>query len=67
MFNKDKFEGMLKNHSTTKQQLADYLGISKSYLYRKIKESGNFNVKEISFMINFFGREETLDCLFYCE
>ena len=67
MFNKNKFEAMLLKRNVSKDELADFLGISKSYLYRKIKNSGDFNVKEISLMIGFFGKEEVVDCLFDCD
>lgn len=67
MFNKNKFEALLKLHNISKDELADFLGISKSYLYRKIREGGDFTVKEIGLMIGFFGKEEVLDSLFDCD
>jgi len=67
MFNKNKFEAMLLNHSVSKKDLAYYLNISISYLYKKISNGGDFNVEEIRLMTNLFGRNEVLDCLFDCE
>ena len=67
MFNKNGFTAMLLRHNVNKDELSNYLGISKSYLYRKISNSGDFTKEEIDLMINLFGREEVLDCLFSCQ
>lgn len=67
MFNKDKFNAMLLNKSVTKEDLAEYLGIDISTLYRIIKHDGNFNATQIRMMIDFFGREAVLGCLFCYE
>ena len=67
MFNKNKFEAMLLNHNVSKQQLADYLGIKKYTLLRRIKNSGNFTTDEIRQLINVFSREEVFGCLFDCQ
>lgn len=67
MFNKNKFEAMLLKHNTSKKDLALYLNISISYLYKKISNGGDFNVEEIRLMTNLFGRNEVLDCLFDCQ
>ena len=37
MFNLAKFEAMLLNHNVSKQQLADYLGITLTSLYRRLQ------------------------------
>lgn len=67
MFDKNKFNAMLLNKSVTKEDLAKYLGIDISTLYRLIKNNGNFNATQIRMMIDFFGREAVLGCLFYYE
>ena len=67
MFNKTKFNAMLLNHNATKQQVADYLGISLSYLYRKIRNCGDFTTEETRKLITLFSKEEVLGCLFDYE
>ena len=67
MFNKNKFEAMLLNHNVSKQQLADYLGIKRYTLNRRIKNGGDFTIAEIRQMVVIFSKEEVCDCLFYCE
>lgn len=67
MFNKNKFNAMLLSKSVTKEDLASYLGINVSTLYRLIKNNGNFNATQIRMMIDFFGREAVLGCLFDYE
>lgn len=58
------FVAMLLKRNITKEQLADYLGISIASYYRRIRNNGNFSANEIRLLINFFGREEVLACLF---
>ena len=67
MFNKNKFNAMLLNHSITKQQLADYLDIKLYSLNRKIRLGGNFTMEEVRKLFVCFSKEEVLDCFFYCE
>ena len=66
MFNRKMFEAMLVKRGLTKEDMAEYLGISIASYYRRMK-SGNFTADEIRLLINFFGREEVLDCIFYYE
>lgn len=67
MFNKNKFNAMLMSKNVSKEDLASYLGINLSTLYRLIKNKGNFNAVQIRLMIDFFGRDEVLGCLFDYE
>ena len=67
MFNLKKFEAMLLIHGYTKQQVADYLGITLTSLYRRLENGGNFKSSEIRQLITVFSREEVLDCLFCYE
>lgn len=67
MFNLKKFEAMLLNHNRTKQDVADYLGITLTSLYRRLENDGNFKAKEIRLLINVFSKEEVLNCFFYYE
>ena len=64
MFNLNKFNAMLLRHNKTKEDLARYLGISKVSLYRRLSNAGDFTTEEIRLMVNLFGKEEVLDCLF---
>lgn len=67
MFNLNKFNAMLLNHNVSKEQLARYLDISLSYLYRKIRNGGDFTIEEIRQLISFFSKEEVFGCLFDYE
>ena len=67
MFNLQKFNAMLLNHNTTKQQVADYLKISISSLYKRLQKGGDFNSSEIRKLITVFSKEEVLGCLFCYE
>lgn len=67
MFNLQKFNAMLLKRNTTKQDVANYLGIHISSLYKRLEKGGDFTVDEIRQLINFFGKNEVLDCLFSCE
>lgn len=66
MFNRKRFEAMLLTREVTKEQVANYLGISIASYFRRLK-SGNFTANEIRLLINFFGREEVLNCIFDYE
>ena len=63
MFDIKKFEAMLLSKNTTKEDVAHYLGISRASIYRRLRD-GSFTVKEIQQLINFYGRDTVLDCLF---
>lgn len=67
MFNLKLFEAMLSKRDVTKEDVAKYLGISRSSLYRRLHNAGDFTKEEINLLINYFGREEVLDCLFYYD
>ena len=67
MFNLQKFNAMLFNHNVSKQQLADYLGISLSSLYKRLQKGGDFTSNEIRKLINVFSKDEVMGCLFCYE
>lgn len=67
MFNKNKFIAMLLKHNTKKSELAKYLNIEVYSLNRKIRNGGSFNMDEVRLMINLFGKDEVIDCLFSYE
>ena len=58
---------MLLSRNVTKEQVAEYLGISMASYYRRIRKGGNFTAKEIRQLINFFSKEEVFACLFCYE
>lgn len=64
MFNRKRFEAMLLKRNVSKEELADYLGISIASYYRRVRNNGNFSANEIRLLINFFGKEEVMGCLF---
>ena len=67
MFNLKLFEAMLSKRGVTKQDVASYLNISLSSFYRRLQKGGDFTRGEINLLINYFGRDEVLSCLFSCE
>jgi hypothetical protein len=67
MFNLKKFNAMLLRHNVSKQDLASYLGIKRPSLYRRLSNGGDFNTNEIRLMINLFGKDEVIECLFDCQ
>ena len=67
MFDLEKFNAMLCRHHTSKRDVSKYLGISIASLYRRLQKGGEFTTTEIRLLINFYGKEEVLDCLFSCD
>ena len=67
MFSLNKFNAMLSSHGYNKKQVAEYLGISISSLYRRLQNGGEFTTNEIRKLIDVFSREEVLGCLFCYE
>lgn len=67
LFNRKKFEAMMLERGVTKEDVAHYLGISVASYYRRIRDNGNFTANEIRMLINFFGKDKVLACIFYDE
>ena len=67
MFNLNKFNAMLFSRGVSKEQVAEYLGISVPSLYRRLQSGGDFRSSEIRKLITFFSKEEVLGCLFCYE
>ncbi len=53
MFDKRKFLAQMTLRNVTKKELAEYLGINETTLYRKINSDGFFTRQEINKMINY--------------
>ena len=51
MFKENEFRAQVVRAGKTNKELASYLGIDESTLYRKIKAGGNFTREEINKMI----------------
>jgi len=51
MFNKNEFKAQLVRKDMTMKELAMFLEIDESTLYRKIQDDGRFTRKEINAMI----------------
>ena len=43
-----KLKGKIVERNTTQEELANKIGIDKSTFYRKMKQNGNFSIKEVN-------------------
>lgn len=64
MINTKKIDILLIEKSKTKTQWAEYLGISKSTLYRKLNGESDFYREEIIKSCEFFGKEDMSEYFF---
>ena len=53
MFNENEFRAQVIRAGKTMKQVAEFLGIDVSTLYRKIRAGGNFTREEINSLIDF--------------
>ena len=53
MFNENEFRAQVIRAGKTMKQVAEFLGIDVSTLYRKIRADGNFTREEINGLIGF--------------
>lgn len=53
MFNKTEFRVQVIRANKTNKEIADFLGINESTLYRKIENNGSFTREEINKLIEF--------------
>lgn len=53
MFNENEFRAQVIRAGKTMKQVAEFLGIDVSTLYRKIRADGNFTREEINGLIDF--------------
>lgn len=58
MFRENEFRAQIVRAGKTNKELAGFLGIDESTLYRKIKADGNFTRDEINKMIKFLNIED---------
>jgi DNA-binding CsgD family transcriptional regulator len=55
MFDKTEFRVQVTRSEKTYKEIAEYLGIDESTLWRKIQNDGSFTREEINKLINFLG------------
>lgn len=52
MVDVSKLKGKIVEHNTTQEELANKIGIDKSTFYRKMKQNGNFSIKEVNLIVS---------------
>lgn len=52
MVNVSKLKGKIVECNTTQEELASKIGIDKSTFYRKMKQDGNFSIKEVNSIVS---------------
>ena len=64
MFDRNEFKAQVVRKGKTMKQVADFLGIDESTLYRKIQADGNFTREEINLLIDFLEISEPMTIFF---
>jgi len=52
MVNVQKLKGKIMERGTTQEALAKTLGIDRSTFYRKMRQGGNFTIKEVNSIVS---------------
>lgn len=52
MVNVAKLKGKIVERDITQEELAKNIGITKSTFYRKMKQNGNFSIKEVNLIVS---------------
>lgn len=52
MVNVSKLKGKIVECDITQEELAKNIGITKSTFYRKMKQNGNFSIKEVNLIVS---------------
>lgn len=52
MVDVSKLKGKIVERNTTQEELANKIGIDKSTFYRKMKQNGNFSIKEVNLIVS---------------
>ena len=52
MVDVSKLKGKIIERNTTQEELASKIGIDKSTFYRKMKQNGNFSIKEVNLIVS---------------
>lgn len=66
MFKENEFRAQVKRAGKTNKEVAAYLCIDESTLYRKIKANGNFTREEINKIVDFLGIDDP-KTIFFAE
>lgn len=64
MFNEKEFNAQLARKGVKKQELAEYLGMTYTNLYRKIRDDGKFTREEMAKIINYLGIDDPTSIFF---
>lgn len=64
LFDRNEFKAQIVRKGKTMKQVADFLGIDESTLYRKIQADGNFTREEINLLIEFLEISEPMSIFF---
>lgn len=67
MFNETEFKVMVIRAHKTNKEVAEYLGIDESTLWRKLQNNGSFTREEISKLIMFLDIEDPKPIFFADE
>jgi AraC-like DNA-binding protein len=67
MFDKDKFKGSVYASGHTLKSVAEYLNISETTFYRKLKHNGSFSRYEINQLIDLLNIQNPFDIFFKKE
>lgn len=52
MVNVSKLKGKIVERNTTQEELASKIGVTKGTFYRKMKQNGNFSIKEVNLIVS---------------
>lgn len=66
MFNRNEFRAQIVRAGKTSKEVAEFLGIDESTLYRKIQDDGRFTRQEIGLLIKFLGIKDP-DSIFFAD
>lgn len=66
MFNRNEFRAQIARAGKTNKEVAEYLGIDESTLYRKVQNNGSFTREEINKMILFLSIEQP-EMIFFAQ
>lgn len=68
MVDVSKLKGKIVEHNTTQEELASKIGIAKSTFYRKMKQNGNFSIKEVNLIVSelYLSKDEAM-AIFFSE
>ena len=66
VFNRNEFKAQIARAGKTSKELAEFLGIDESTLYRKIQDDGRFTRQEIALIMEFLGISD-VNAIFFAD